>query len=35
MINELNETVGPWIPGRQDGKTVNVEYKFPFRFKME
>ncbi|MEZ5056524.1 MAG: energy transducer TonB [Saprospiraceae bacterium] len=35
MINELNETVGPWIPGRQDGKAVNVEYKFPFRFKME
>jgi TonB family protein len=35
VVNLMNEMGMKWIPGKQDGKNVNVQYQLPVKFKME
>ena len=35
VVQLMNEQVGNWIPGRQKGKAVNVQYHLPVKFKID
>jgi len=35
VVNRMNYLCAPWTPGKQDGKSVKVQYTLPVKFKLE